>query len=302
MLTQRMCQCLVNLMIQVKTLLYKVKKQTLDCKIKNLENTFNKQIKHNASETLVWTRFSGSYTVEAAMVLPLFLSFMVVCIFVMKIFVIKSGVQRAMDITTTEMACVVTDKNEDLNFLAVAAVCDANILQEDIPLRFLFGDIAGISYTNSDTSGNYIDLEVDYYVTFPLKIFGRKGVHINQVSSARKWVGYDPTEKGSGEIYVFVTEHGEVYHTSLSCPYLNPSVRAIDAATINDCRSKGGGKYEACKYCRPKKGNYSTYYITDYGEAYHCKLNCGALKRNVRRVKLEDLKGMEMCSKCGGKK
>ncbi|MCR5145610.1 MAG: pilus assembly protein [Lachnospiraceae bacterium] len=278
-----------------------INKRNRDCKITNLQNAFNKRKKCGISETLVWTRFSGSYTVEAAMVLPLFVSFMVVCIFVMKIFVIKTGVQRAMDITTSQMACVAIDKEEDLNVLAVAAVCDANILQEDIPLRFLLGDIAGISYINSDTSGNYIDLEVDYYVTFPLKIFGRKGVHINQVSSARKWVGYDPTEKESGEIYVYVTEHGEVYHTSLSCPYLNPSVRAIDASTIKDCRSKGGGKYEACKYCRPKKGDYSIYYITDYGDAYHCRLDCGALKRNIKRVKLEDVEGMEMCSKCGGK-
>lgn len=251
-------------------------------------------------ETPVWFCPRGSYTVEAAIIMPLVMSFVVGCIFVIQFCVLKAGVQRALDRTSTELACVSNDSEEEINVFMAGLLCDGYIMTEDIPKHYIVGDVAGINYLGSKLDGNYIHLKVSYFVRFPLQIFGLKLLPVIQTSDARKWVGYDPNEGLDSAQYVYVTEYGEVYHLNRNCTYLNPSVKAVSIADIKSLRNSDGSKYMPCNHCHSRSRAGNTVFITDYGEVYHASLGCSGLKRTIYRKTLEEVQGMACCSKCGG--
>ena len=60
----------------------------------------------------------------------------------------------------------------------------------------------------------------------------------------------------------------------------------------------GHAGYEACSFCG-KEGDGNGVYVTDNGEAYHCNPECLGLKRTVKRVKKKDVSGLSVCSRCG---
>lgn len=109
-----------------------------------------------------------------------------------------------------------------------------------------------------------------------------------------------PEEENTGE-YVYLAEHGTVYHRSSSCVYLNPKISQISSKELENQRNRSGAKYAPCRRCSRGKqaGNYV--YITPFGDSWHTKKNCSGLKRSIRKVPLSDVGHMAECSKCGGK-
>ena len=89
----------------------------------------------------------------------------------------------------------------------------------------------GIDLSDSVLDGNYVDLRARYTVEFPLKFFGNLQWQISQSARNRKWVGYDPAEDRWDGRYVYVTAYGSVFHTTVSCSYLNPSVHGAVSYT-----------------------------------------------------------------------
>ncbi len=115
------------------------------------------------------------------------------------------------------------------------------------------------------------------------------------------WVGYiySGQENEQGECYVYITETGTVYHKNRGCSYLNPSIRQVQAREIESLRNNGGAAYYACLLCG-SSGPGGVYYITDYGTCYHTSISCSGLKRTIYEVKLSEAGGRGACSKCGG--
>lgn len=115
------------------------------------------------------------------------------------------------------------------------------------------------------------------------------------------WVGYlhSGREDGEEECYVYITETGTVYHRNRCCSYLNPSIRQVQAREIGSLRNSGGAVYYACSLCN-SSGTGGVYYITDYGTCYHTSIACSGLKRTIYEVKLSETGGRGACSKCGG--
>ena len=121
-------------------------------------------------------------------------------------------------------------------------------------------------------------------------------------ASVRKWTGYDvcsvltTTEEAE---YVYITEHGSVYHRSLSCSHLNVNIRVVSATEVDSLRNNNHAKYYPCEYC--KKG-YSTglMFITPDGNRAHNNAGCSALKRQVKLVKLSEVGARGPCKDCGG--
>lgn len=115
------------------------------------------------------------------------------------------------------------------------------------------------------------------------------------------WIGYvhDGGEDESGETYVYITETGTVYHRNRGCSYLNPSIKQVQAQELEKLRNKGGAIYYACPLCDGFETAGSCY-ITDYGTSYHTNIGCSGLKRTIYEVKLSEVGGRGACSKCGG--
>ena len=293
------------------------------CSIKKF---FNESRLHSksAKEMPFYASFAkASYTIEAAIIIPLFISLMVFGMFTFRLMQVQSGIQQSLDNASRTMAVSLGnvsntgESNVDVNpeeeettvsgelseaglLASTIALAGVEVAKHDVPIEFIDGGAAGINFLESSAKGNYIDLKVSYRMTFPVGLLGKFSFNVTQRSRNRKWVGYDKSENETDGTYVYVTEHGQVYHTNYYCTYLNPSVHRIPKNDVKSMRNKGGAIYYKCERCKNVKAN-GFLYITDYGTAYHNDVNCTEIKHNIKKVLLEEVKDkMKPCSKCGG--
>lgn len=258
-------------------------------------------------ETSMYTSFKkASYTLEAAVILPLFISLMMFGVFTFRVLEVESGIQNAINSASRQAAVALSCSDEEEEILndeqlIASAIAYADILIEKnkVPLNFVRGGLIGLNYLGSSAEGNYVDINVSYDVKFPIGLLGHQSFPISQRAKCRKWIGYDTSESAWDGTYVYVTETGTVYHTSLNCSYLNLSIQSVNYSSVSKLRNKSGAKYYTCKSCKADKNN-GTVYITDYGRHYHSDINCSDLKRTVHKVLLSTVENtMNACSKCG---
>lgn len=250
------------------------------------------------------TSVSGSYTVEAALVLPLFLFAAVTVLSFCRILQVEWGIQTAMHEAVRGAAFTVGAQDSDLADLAtkggVAAAVRGKIAAEDVPLGFIKSNQLGITFLRSNVTDDEITLVADYAVKPLVPLPGYHGMLLQNRAYARRFTGFVPGSAGEEETYVYVTPSGEAYHRDLNCAYLNPSIRCIGQADLSGERNADGGKYHACPLCKGK-GFGGALYVTNYGTVYHTRVSCPALKRTIKREKLSDVEGRyHACPKCGG--
>lgn len=115
------------------------------------------------------------------------------------------------------------------------------------------------------------------------------------------WIGYTggsfSKEEGEKEEYVYITETGSKYHRLQDCTYLEVTIKGAKGWEIDDLRNHSKEKYYACESCKPVKEGLI--YITDWGNRYHGKSDCKALKRTVFVIPLSKAGDRSACSKCG---
>ncbi|MCF0131286.1 MAG: hypothetical protein HUJ71_06135 [Pseudobutyrivibrio sp.] len=236
------------------------------------------------------------------MAVPLFITAMVFMIFFMRVLEVQSGIQRSIDMSSRVVASTASKADEESKLLTEAIASSLVLIEKNnVPVSYIGGGMAGISFLKSSVKGNYIELRADYNITFPVGLLGRYSYQMTQIARNRKWIGYDPDENAKDGVYVYITKTGVAYHTTVKCPYLSPSVKAVNANDINNMRNQSDGKYYPCKNCDAKRNHGATVYITDYGEVYHSTLTCSSLKRTINKVLLEKVKDTHRpCGKCGG--
>ena len=175
------------------------------------------------------------------------------------------------------------DKLSGMDFL----VNDFNVLQSEIL-----------------NDNNNIDLIAVYSVKNPFDIFGIGNYQVKQRSKTAAWLGekgnadFSKNNEDDGEM-VYITKNGTVYHRDRNCTYLEIVVRKVNSSDIEDIRNLSGGKYYECERCHSKLEN-GELYITDYGDRYHNDPNCSAINRDVLTVLLKSVLDRLPCSKCGG--
>lgn len=282
-------------------------------------------------------RAKASLTVEAALVMPLFLFGLLTCIYFIQLFTLQDFIQSAitqMGLNMAKTAYVYEDftgMEEALNF-------DETILGARIELRL--GDFAksivdeavlklyskkyldinlvnkscirngfeGMRFQSSSIlkEENCIDLVVRYKVVFPIKLLALPDINILQRVRVRAWTGYEVAAKYSMEKaveteIVYVTETGSVYHKSAACSHIRLSVSAV-AGLPTSQRNTSGGKYYSCESCcAGEHSPFGTYYITSYGTRYHTKRDCSRIKRNVKEIPLSEAGRRSACKRCGQK-
>lgn len=212
----------------------------------------------------------ASYTVEAAVIVPIFLY---VCVSILMFF----GVLENEWTTKVRLSDSVRK-----------AAIYGSVLPEEFSMdaRLLTVDEKDVALSSVKP------------VKMPLDFFGLGGMVVTERAKAHRWVGYDPKEGLTDENnIVYVTESGKAYHKSLECTYLNPSISSASRDELSGKRNTVGGKYYACPLC---KGSSTVYYITNYGNRYHTTLSCSGLKRTIKSETVEQaLKdGYHSCSKC----
>ncbi len=240
-------------------------------------------------------RCHGSYTVEAAVLLPVFLMFSVTVFFFLKAEYIQWRVGEAMTETLKE----VTLYGKEVDPAALELAFAANGLVEKLPIRSIKGGVLGFDFSETEVKDSKITFAVDYEVAFPFSVFGKNALPISQKRTGRIWDGSIPGADDTDNLYVYVTPYGTAYHRSRLCPYINPSIRSAPVAQVSFLRNSSGGRYKRCPRCA--RGSSSICYITSWGTNYHYKISCSGLKRTIYQIPLEKAKlRYHACSKCGG--
>ena len=238
----------------------------------------------------------ASYTIEASIVLPIFVSLMAGIMTFFWIILIQYGIGMSLNATARELAVWGNDPS-----LALAVTrCNVKIKSNEVPTDYIKNGYLGLDYSDSSCSDEIISLVVKYRINIPILILGTQEIRIEQRAAARVWCGYDP-EADEDTGYVYVTKRGVAYHESLSCPYLKLSIQTVPLESVSELRNKSAGRYHKCSSCT--FGSADTYvYITDYGDEYHSSLSCNSLKRTISRISRESAlaSGYHACDKCAG--
>lgn len=266
-------------------------------------------------------RFVASMTVEASLVLPMFIFFFVNVMTLFNIVKVQSDLEAALHQTGSEMTLRAFDlrfgegilgEYEDSGIDTLAGAAGIlwakekirNYLDEETLNSCVTGGYDGISFLQSRVllGNDYIDIVMDYKVHPLISLIGFKEFPLEGRFFGHAWTGYD-IQNGlycgeNEEEMVYVTEHGEVYHRSIDCEHLHVKVRSVDYREISSLRNNDRKKYYACEYCGGHiyGGNV---FVTGYGEKYHSSVNCPGLKRKIYTIPLSEALGKRPCSSCG---
>ncbi len=242
----------------------------------------------------------GSLAIETAMVLPLFLFFLLALLSLLQLLAFSVHLQNLL--YTEAIAC--SEYAYDHGSMNLQQITGRILNGLPDPSRIpVEGASSGLDFGRSDLSDpEFIYLEADYTAKLlfdPFRLFSRP---FCQHVLFHTWIGYENGLSGrrhsGGEIMVYVTEHSEVYHRSSSCTHIRLKIEEISAAELADARNAYGDRYKACRHCHAKKGA-GTLYITTDGDCYHNSLDCSGLTRNVRAIPLSEVGGRRPCSRCG---
>ena len=249
----------------------------------------------------------GSMTVEASMVLPIFLFFMMALLMGIEMVRLQSnlfaGFGSSEAIHMEEQIHRVLQDQPLLGYFNADAVEEYLNGQENGRLCLLGSIAIG---NQSDVRGNgRIEVEIQYQIKpfiywLPIGNSDRGGLCFQDELFMHDFSGYrGPIEEDRREEeVVYITENGARYHTDTGCVSLRISVQTVHSSELSTMRNQSGGRYYPCERCHPPKSG--AFFITLDGERYHRGVDCSSLKRTVRAVTLEEAVGMgrTACSKC----
>ncbi len=257
--------------------------------------------KVQCAKALQYTRRPGSFTLEAALATPLIVFAAVIVLGLFPAMLLQIQVTGGLQYASRMVAVSCRDEEKDgynLLYLAEGRVLFQSYLKEHgCRSDIIEGGTAGISMLESDFSGDYVTLRASYRIKLPVSFWNISELPVRQSVKSRKWTGAEPAGASEEEEYVYVTPFGSAYHSSVSCRYLDLSIRSVPIVQLPSLRNNSGGIYYPCSCWR---AGQPFAYVTDYGTRYHGDLGCSDLKRTVSKVKLEEVGERHPCAKCYG--
>lgn len=278
----------------------------------------------------------GSMTVEAALVLPLFLFFFLNLGSVMEILRLHGKLETALweigretgvygsalrmgDVWKAGGEEVFSDETGELllsgigelslsgigdialSYIYVKAGIERFLGEEylaDAPIR---GGTGGLHFAGSDivNSDDVLEMVVTYPVVPFWQLAAFRPFLMENRYYGRLWTGYD-VGKAALAVY-YLTDNEEVFHTDRNCTHLMLSVRRISWTALETEVNERGQRYRMCEKCVrgwPAEGIW----VAREGDCYHARRDCPGLKRIYRSVTWEEARKYRPCSRCGYKK
>lgn len=234
----------------------------------------------------------GGMTVEGCMVLPLFLFCMGTLLYSLEIVRFQSSAWEAVHQTGSKSCFSACEDAE----AAVRNYLD----KEFLPYLCVEGGRDGVRVTGNKKKNGEREITVSYDIKPFVFLFPIGDISVSDCFCGHDFEGYRGGFSESGEnkeAYVYVTETGNKYHVSPDCTYLKVVALAAFGEDIQNMRNASGEKYYGCERCKPTgKG---IFYLTEWGNRYHARADCSALKRRVFVIPLSLAGGRTACSKCG---
>lgn len=242
----------------------------------------------------------GSLSVEAALVMPIFLFAMICTLSLLALSLFQIRLKEAM--------------HEEIKHCVLESI-DGNILSTDIMgseiLEMVGEDIlkiapinGGIEFYNDKENGEIISISAMYEAALYYDFFDLFKYRFTQKCLQHDFKGYRngiwaAGNEDSEERYVYVTENSEVYHLNRECTHIRLKITEMSGEGVINARNSNGGKYKSCEHCHSKISD-GRLYITPEGDKYHNSLSCSGLKRSVYAVPLSEVKDKRCCQRCGG--
>ncbi len=252
-------------------------------------------------ETPLYACQRASFTLEAAVIIPLTTAFFVFLLFFFRVLQIQTAVQSALAYAGRKTAVSAgLGMGEAADFITAEVLFQKELQENGLVLKYVQGGAHGISLMKSDFSGTEIELCADYKIVFPLSFFDITEIHIEQSVNCRKWIGRSGGDSQDLENYVYISPNGSVYHKSRECSYVRPSIKTAFPLEIEELRNENGEKYRKCNWCADKNSGLNIFYITDFGNRFHTDISCSGLKRTIIRIPVSEKGSRRGCKKCVG--
>lgn len=260
------------------------------------------------------SRNKGYITVEASLVVPLFLFFMLGMSGLYMVLLTEAHIHQALASAVDYVAQhsyleqkLLDDKTRQEEGETTKKLQKIDKLVDYTVLRQKFNYYLGEStYINRVVVGgkNGISLQVTadadnkkimvvtatYFIKVALPLLGTYSIHMSNQIKQKTFVGFSKEEYMGDDYYVYVTPNREAYHLRRDCTHL-----VLDIRTVSANKRKA---YVPCCYCGTTQ-NGNKIYVTKENEIYHSTKDCVGLKRTVSRVKISTVKGIGVCSRCG---
>lgn len=173
-------------------------------------------------------------------------------------------------------------------------------------------DTANIRNTTMERSkiledGAVLDLILDYQIRLPFPVLGLPAVERSARCRRRAWIGKaagtgetDGNIGGNQNEMVYIGKNSTRYHKKRSCHYLSNDLSLVSYDTAATLRNSSGGKYYPCSVCGKGAGSGDMVYIMPSGSSFHLAENCTAIIAYVQVVPLADVVSLGPCSYCSG--
>ncbi len=260
----------------------------------------DKSYKNNMEQSPVFHK-RGSITVEASLVLPLFILAM---LSVMGIFSMQSFRMSVDHVLSREARALAESAfkewSPDINAIEDRFIlCLSKNVRGKPPIK---GGFEGISLSDSKLENReVIVLNAKYEWELPFLFGSLLNRPAQQSITLHTWTGYGTGLSGlcGDDTKVYVTLTGTVYHLSSGCSHLRIHADPVDGSRIDEMRNSYGARYSSCRECGASKDD-GTLYITRTGERYHKSIYCSALKRTVRVITLKEAEELSLrpCLTC----
>ncbi len=248
---------------------------------------------------------SASLTVEAALVLPLFLFAGAILMLPFRVLDVHRQVQAVGEHVSEEIgqAAYLSRYGDEESFWNTAAACAyaetaVRLKLKDLPIHDL-----SLLRSSLLEDGETVDLVMDYQVRLPFSVLGLNSVKQTNRSFRRAWVGEDgksgAQEGEEDDVVVYVGKNSSRYHLSRTCHYLHNDLTAVAFGEVEYRRNESGGRYSPCARCGADAG--ATVYILPSGRHYHSSPSCSAIGAYVKAVWKSEVEYLGACSYCSRK-
>lgn len=263
-------------------------------------------IRRLSLSALLSRKLRAGMTVEAAVVLPLCLLFLMNLGYAVEMIRLHGNLQFALWDAGGQIAMYGYGQEDGGVSVPLTDFYIGNRVKESLGKNYLDSSplIRGskglqLWESGSSSAGNELDITLTYQAGPLSALAGFRGFRMANHCCVRLWTGYDVTAGAETETYVYVAENGEVFHRDRQCSHLQLSVRSIDSGEVKDLRNRWGSKYSACDKCAAGEMP-DRLYVTEDGNCFHYRDDCPGLKRTVTSLTVEEATGYRPCSRCGG--
>lgn len=242
----------------------------------------------------------GYITVEACVVVPLFLFFMLAVGRLVMLMFAEAHIHQSLAEAANYTAgyCYLEEKlsagtqTEGLINLAILTKQFRTYLGDDpyVEQTIKNGKTGIILSIKHDADNKKIfTVKAVFFASIQIPVLGNYYVRMTDVIKEKAFIGYERGE--NKDRYVYVTPNESVYHSRRSCSHLSLSVSEI--------REGQKGDYSPCGFCGKDNSVSGKFYIAKTGNVYHSRSDCSGLKRTIRRVSIENVGGLGPCQRCG---